>query len=163
MLSAALLTEVMPWDRRAGRGMQAWRWVKARDCSGRMLSTMVGDEATTEFGGKDALCAPPASTGLAALASAPRLSRYGGGHAWPPILPPLNPGPGCAAVACSFLPQFLPFLPLPPAAERPSSSPCTLLFDQKGFIPSCVVTGQVACHGATGQADWACSWEPREC
>lgn len=42
--------------------------------------------------------------------------RHEGGCAWPLILSPLSPSPGHSA-ACSFLPQFLQFLPLPPAAE----------------------------------------------
>lgn len=49
--------------------------------------------------------------------------RHEDGCAWPLILSPLSPSPG-HSILCSFLPQFLQFLPLPPAAEHLLSSPC---------------------------------------
>lgn len=87
--------------------------------------------AGLKFGGNDALSPASNPASLAALAPAPMPVPLA--QRWLCLPPPPPPNPvtadpwSCHATACSFLPQFLPFLPFPLAVECPLNSPCSLL------------------------------------
>lgn len=135
-VSASLQLEVTLRGRGMGRGKQAWMCAGARGSSERALTA-----GRRYLHSEEQMRSP--SSYCAAPMPAPCLS-YCMGR--------LCPMPG-HATACSFLRWFLPFLPLPPTAERPPGSLCKPLFDWEGFGPGCAAAGQ-ASAGPVGQRGW---------